>query len=333
MINRLVTKFPNRFLLSPCRFYNPYLTKKSRRPSIWGTGSYFANKMSATEPSSSIDANKANNNATPEKGANSIVSQVPGKLYKPIVWIDCEMTGLDHINDKIIEICCIITDGHLNIVDENGYESVIHYDNSVMDKMGEWCTNQHGKSGLTQKVLDSTKTRDQVEDELLNYIKKWIPEERKGVLAGNSVHMDRLFMIREFPRVIDHLFYRIIDVSSIMEVARRHNPQLSKVSYKKKGAHTAKADILESIEQLKFYQNHYFKNETETKEFVDMRTAEIQKEQLLEQQKEIEDAKVSTAAAEITTDKSEGNKRNTDSVIELGQQSESLHAKKKTRNE
>ncbi|CDO95741.1 unnamed protein product [Kluyveromyces dobzhanskii CBS 2104] len=201
-------------------------------------------------------------------------------LKQPIVWIDCEMTGLDHVNDKIIEICCIITDGQLNVVDENGYESVIHCEKSVMDNMNEWCVNQHGLSGLTQKVLDSEKTREQVEEELLSYIKKYIPDQRKGVLAGNSVHMDRLFMLKEFPKVIDHLFYRIIDVSSIMEVARRHNPQLASVSYQKTAAHTAKADILESIDQLKFYETHYLKSEAETKEFVDKRRVEIQEELL-----------------------------------------------------
>ncbi|CCC72021.1 hypothetical protein NCAS_0J00420 [Naumovozyma castellii] len=200
-----------------------------------------------------------------------VASMVPGKIFKPIVWIDCEMTGLDHKNDKIIEICCIITDGYLNIVDPEGnncYESVIHYGNDVMDHMNEWCIDQHGKSGLTQKVLDSKKTREQVEEELLAYIKKFIPEKNIGVLAGNSIHMDRLFMLKEFPNVIDHLFYRLIDVSTIMEVSRRHNPDLLEVVPRKETAHTAKKDILESIAQLKWYQDHYLKNSKETAKFV-----------------------------------------------------------------
>ena len=115
-----------------------------------------------------------------------------------------------------------------------------------MDHMNEWCIDQHGKSGLTQKVLDSKKTREQVEEELLAYIKKFIPEKNIGVLAGNSIHMDRLFMLKEFPNVIDHLFYRLIDVSTIMEVSRRHNPDLLEVVPRKETAHTAKKDILES---------------------------------------------------------------------------------------
>ncbi|SCV99730.1 LAFE_0B01244g1_1 [Lachancea fermentati] len=197
---------------------------------------------------------------------------------KPIVWIDCEMTGLDHLNDHIIEICCIITDGDLNQVDENGYESVVHYGKNVMDTMNEWCIEHHGCSGLTQKVLNSSKTLEQVEQELLDYIKRYIPDERKGILAGNTVHMDRLFMLREFPRVINHLFYRIIDVSSIMEVSFRHNPEFAEVVPKKKGAHTAKSDIMESIAQLKFYQTHYLKNAAETREFVEEKKAAIAQE-------------------------------------------------------
>lgn len=194
------------------------------------------------------------------------------KFKKPIVWVDCEMTGLDHNNDHIIEICCIITDGDLNVVDKEGdncYESVIHYNEKVMRNMNEWCIEHHGNSGLTAKVLTSTKTRAEVEHELLTYIKKFIPEKRTGVLAGNSIHMDRLFMLKEFPKVIDHLFYRLIDVSTIMEVSRRHNPELAAVFPKKETAHTAKKDILESISQLKWYQDHYLKSTSETKTFVE----------------------------------------------------------------
>ncbi|CCK72653.1 Rex2p KNAG_0L00300 [Huiozyma naganishii CBS 8797] len=203
------------------------------------------------------------------------------KIFKPIVWVDCEMTGLDHNKDHIIEVCCIITDGHLNIVDKEGdncYESVVHYDKSVMDSMNQWCVEHHGDSGLTKQVLESTKTREQVESELLDYIKQFIPEGNIGVLGGNSVHMDRLFMLREFPKVIDHLFYRNIDVSTIMEVSRRHNPELANVFPKKETAHTAKKDILESIAQLKWYQDHYLKNKNETKQFVAKRAREIEGE-------------------------------------------------------
>lgn len=175
---------------------------------------------------------------------------------KPIIWIDCEMTGLDTVNDHIIEICCIITDQDLNVVDETGYESVVHYDAEVMDKMGEWCIEHHGSSGLTDKVLKSDKSLEQVQSELLEYISKYV-SRNKGILAGNSVHMDRIFMVREMPKVVNYLFYRIIDVSTIMEVGKRHNPELIEKCPHKKSAHTAKSDILESIEQLRWYRDNY----------------------------------------------------------------------------
>lgn len=259
------------------RSYNPYL--KKFRKNMNDINQTKVNSKIA--PSSVITDRNENIVAVSSSSVKPSIStsQISAPLYKPIVWIDCEMTGLDHINDHIIEICCIITDGKLNIVDEDGYENVIHYGKEIMDTMGEWCIQHHGESGLTKKVIESTNTREHVEQELLAYIKKWIPEPRKGILAGNSVHMDRLFMLREFPSVTDYLFYRIIDVSTIMEVSHRHNPQLAKVIPRKKNAHTAKADILESISQLKFYQQHYLKNEVETQAFVNKRRAEILAEQ------------------------------------------------------
>ncbi|KAG0668220.1 RNA exonuclease [Maudiozyma exigua] len=211
-----------------------------------------------------------------------ILKDSHGKIVKPIVWIDCEMTGLDHNNDHIIEICCVITDGNLNIVDKeenNCYESVIHCDKSIMDKMNEWCIEHHGQSGLTEKVIKSTKTKEQVQDELLKYIKKFIPDENVGILAGNSIHMDRLFMLKDFPKVINHLFYRLIDVSTIMEVARRFNPEIVTVFPKKETAHTAKKDILESIAQLEWYNEHYLKSAQETEQYVEMRKREIKEQE------------------------------------------------------
>lgn len=120
-------------------------------------------------------------------------------IQQPIVWIDCEMTGLDIYNDHIIEICCIITDQNLEIVDE-GYESVIHFDNDVMSKMNDWCIEHHGQSGLTKKVLESTKTLPQVESELLSYMSQRI-EPNTGVMAGNSIHMDKFLCTESFPKL------------------------------------------------------------------------------------------------------------------------------------
>lgn len=220
-----------------------------------------------------------NDTNTPYSSISGSSSRVD-RISKPIVWIDCEMTGLDHTKDQIIEVCCIITDGNLNILDKDPvgnkcYESVIHCDKAVMDMMDEWCIEHHGASGLTKKVIDSTKTKEQVEKELLNYIKRFIPEKNVGILAGNSIHMDRLFMLKDFPKVIDHLFYRLIDVSTIMEVSQRHNPELASVIPRKEAAHTAKKDILESIRQLKWYMDHYLKAPMETAQFVEKRRKEL----------------------------------------------------------
>lgn len=167
------------------------------------------------------------------------------------------MTGLDSFNDHIIEICCILTDANLNIIEEKGFEKVIHYPKDVMDSMNEWCVNQHGKSGLTQKVLESENTLADVEEQLLKYLREHIGRERRGVLAGNSVHQDRMFMAREFPKVIEYLHYRQVDVSTIREVGVRHNPKLMMQVPPKTHQHTAKADILESIAELKWYYDNY----------------------------------------------------------------------------
>lgn len=191
------------------------------------------------------------------------------KVEKPIVWIDCEMTGLDIANDHIIEICCIITDGNLNIIDEDGYESTVYQPKEVLDSMNEWCVNQHNASGLVARILDNPgQTLSVVQDELMSYILKYIAHPRTALMAGNSIHMDKFFMMKEFPKVIEHLHYRLIDVSTIMEFGYRHNPALMKCFPKKQGTHTAKSDILESIAQLKWYRDHYFKDPSETKGFV-----------------------------------------------------------------
>lgn len=202
---------------------------------------------------------------------NLIDQKMKSRPEKPIVWVDCEMTGLDVFgNDNIIEICCLITDGNLEIVDEEGYESTIFYPKSRLDQMNEWCIETHGKSGLTAKVLANPDRKlDIVENELLEYIKKYIPKERDALLAGNSIHMDRFFMMKEFPKVIEHLHYRNIDVSTIMEIGYRHNPDLMKWQPKKKGSHTARSDILESIAQLKWYREHYLKLKEETRDDIE----------------------------------------------------------------
>lgn len=196
------------------------------------------------------------------EAAAPVKRRLSAPIFKPLVWIDCEMTGLNVYEDNIIEICCIITDGHLNIIDEHGYESTVYVDKRVLDGMNEWCVNQHGSSGLTAKVLaNPQQTLAKVQRELLEYIQSYIPEARTAVMAGNSIHMDKFFMMREFPQVIEHLHYRLVDVSSIMEVGKRHNPDLMDLCPRKKGSHTARSDIVESINQLKWYKENYLRKD------------------------------------------------------------------------
>lgn len=171
------------------------------------------------------------------------------------------MTGLDLENDVIIEIACFITDHDLNLLDHEGYEAVVHQSKEIMDKMGEWCTRTHGESGLTAKVASSTTSPERAAQDLLAYIKQYVPQPRKALLAGNSVHADQAFLRKTpYDQVLEHLHYRILDVSAIKEAAKRWAPvELLQKAPKKKGLHEAKADILESIAEAKFYQETFFK--------------------------------------------------------------------------
>ncbi|THH05672.1 hypothetical protein EW146_g9837 [Bondarzewia mesenterica] len=131
----------------------------------------------------------------------------------PLVWIDCEMTGLNPQKDKIMEVAVLITNGKLETVDD-GIEYVVRTDKKYLNGMDEWCTNQHGSTGLTQACLESPHSLSEVQDAVLNYIKLWIPDQRVGILAGNSVHADRSFLVKEMPAVIDWLHYRIFVISN-----------------------------------------------------------------------------------------------------------------------
>ncbi|ORY66102.1 ribonuclease H-like domain-containing protein [Pseudomassariella vexata] len=180
----------------------------------------------------------------------------------PLVWIDCEMTGLDPDREEIIEIFCIITTASLEVMDERGWGAVVHQSRERMDKMDDWCTNTHGKSGLTAAVLASEVTPEKAADELLAYIKKYVPRERVALLAGNSVHADRAFLRKEpYKKVVDYLQYRILDVSSLKEAARRWcPPEVLQNAPSKQGLHQAKEDILESIAEARYYKDVIFQD-------------------------------------------------------------------------
>ncbi|KAI0204947.1 ribonuclease H-like domain-containing protein [Astrocystis sublimbata] len=181
-----------------------------------------------------------------------------------LVWIDCEMTGLDPDREEIIEIFCIITTGTLEVVDEAGWGAVVHQSKERMDQMDEWCTRTHAESGLTAAVIASTVTPEQVAENLLAYIKKYVPERKVALLAGNSVHADRAFLRKEpYKPVVRHLHHRLLDVSTIKEAARRWCPkEIHRGAPRKQGLHQAKADILESIEEARYYKEVVFGNKS-----------------------------------------------------------------------
>lgn len=169
------------------------------------------------------------------------------------------MTGLDPEKEEIIEVFCLITNGDLELLHEDGWGTVVHQPKERMDQMDEWCVRTHGQSGLTADVIASSVTHEQAADGLLEYIKKHVPEPGTGLLAGNSVHADRSFLVKApYCKVTEHLHYRILDVSSIKEAAGRWCPGVLKDRPRKKMLHKARDDILESIEEARFYKQAIF---------------------------------------------------------------------------
>lgn len=170
------------------------------------------------------------------------------------------MTGLDPEKETIMSIACFITDAQLNFEDKHGWEVVIHQDRDRLNNMNDWCVQTHGKSGLTAACLSSTTSPDQAAKGLLEYIQRYVPEKRKGLLAGNSVHADKAFLSKApYNQVTDHLNYRIMDVSTVKEAVKRWAPAdvLDGVP-RKKLLHQAKEDILESVAEMRYYREKCF---------------------------------------------------------------------------
>ncbi len=169
-----------------------------------------------------------------------------------IVWVDCEMTGLDVSIDEICEIAVVVTDGELNVQDP-GLQIVIKPSDAALSNMGDFVTQMHTDSGLIDEIPDG-RTMDEAEQLVLEYIQRWIPAEKTAPLAGNSIGTDRMFLNRQMPKLDGFLHYRNIDVSSIKELTRRWYPRVYFQLPKKNGNHRALADILESIDELKYYR-------------------------------------------------------------------------------
>ncbi|MDT4993122.1 MAG: oligoribonuclease [Actinoplanes sp.] len=174
-----------------------------------------------------------------------------------LVWIDCEMTGLDLGKDKLIEVAALVTDPELRVLGE-GVDLVIYADDAALDSMPDVVRTMHAKSGLTEEVRRSTVTMAEAEDAVLAYVKEFVPNPRTAPLCGNSIATDRGFLARDMPALDTFLHYRMIDVSSIKELARRWYPRVYFGQPAKGLAHRALADIRESIRELEYYRRTVF---------------------------------------------------------------------------
>ncbi len=174
-----------------------------------------------------------------------------------LVWMDLEMTGLDHTSDVIVEIATLITDDDLNIVAE-GPDLVVHATDDELAAMDPFVVNMHTKSGLLEQITASTISLADAGAETLAFIKEHVPEERSVPLCGNSIGTDRRFLAAYLPEIEDYLHYRSIDVSSVKELVKRWYPDLDANRPRGQGSHRALDDIRESVKELAYYREHVF---------------------------------------------------------------------------
>jgi oligoribonuclease len=174
-----------------------------------------------------------------------------------LVWIDCEMTGLDLGHDALIEVAALVTDPDLKVLGD-GVDVVIHADEALLEGMVDVVRQMHDRSGLSEAVRASTVSLAEAEDRILEYVTRYVPEKRSAPLCGNSIATDRGFLARDMSRLDDHLHYRMIDVSSIKELCRRWYPRIYYGQPAKGLAHRALADIRESIRELEYYRRTLF---------------------------------------------------------------------------
>lgn len=173
-----------------------------------------------------------------------------------LCWLDMEMTGLNPDVDKIIEIAMIVTDKDLNVLAQSEVFA-IHQSDEILNNMDEWNTNTHTRTGLIKRVRQSTLDEQAVQNRLLHFMQQWLPEKTTP-MCGNTIHQDRRFMARYMPQLEAYFHYRNVDVSTLKELAKRWHPSVYK-GVVKKGSHQALDDILESIEEMRYYRTYFFR--------------------------------------------------------------------------
>lgn len=178
---------------------------------------------------------------------------IPNETY--LIWVDMEMTGLRPDIDRIIEVAVVVTDSSLNVL-ATGPVLAIHQPDAVMAAMDSWNTATHGRSGLTERVRTSTMTEAQAQAVLIEFLRRWVPPG-KSPMCGNSIGQDRRFMARTMPELEAYFHYRNLDVSTVKELCKRWRPEVAR-AFAKRSAHTALADIEESIDELRHYRQHFF---------------------------------------------------------------------------
>lgn len=183
------------------------------------------------------------------------MARTPSKNDR-IVWIDCEMTGLDLGADALVEVAAVVTDSELTVLGD-GIDIIVRPPDEALEQMNDFVRDMHTSSGLIEELAGGTTLAD-AEAQVLDYLRTFVPEPGKAPLGGNSVATDKMFLERDMKDLVAHLHYRIIDVSSIKELARRWYPRVYFASPTKNGGHRALADILESIDELRYYRSALF---------------------------------------------------------------------------
>jgi oligoribonuclease len=173
-----------------------------------------------------------------------------------LVWIDCEMTGLDLRRDALVEVAALVTDSELTVLGE-GVDVVVRPPDAALETMPDVVREMHTSSGLLEELAGGT-TLEDAERQVLEYVRAWVPDARRAPLCGNSIGTDRGFLARDMPALDAHLHYRMVDVSSVKELARRWYPRAYYASPRKDGGHRALADIRESVRELRYYRETVF---------------------------------------------------------------------------